>query len=314
MYSRTSLVENNYENLKLKLLGIDPVVYRWRNCDTNLNSNTPANRYQILKLIQKTVRVPSSLYTMNLAGLNAYQRPNETYNVVDVAGTNYLVSPGVNWNQMSDRREPHIQKVVTSSGSAYRGSSTKRTIVSSRPGAMSPGGAGVDIKHNSYDRYLNRIKGKGPLKRGVVPPYFSAPFIPFNPAAPIYGGKIMKTSIVNGCNCNEFINDNEIIYKNPLYQDIDAVQYKFGIGQIVFAKEGLSEQYKKATITSIFGSIYIVRFEDGITEDKNISQIKIYDKSCDCIPFIDEPLLFPLPSGGVGCVFPNNAFLKSLAQ
>ncbi len=33
---------------------------------------------------------------------------------------------------------------------------TKRSITSLRPGAMSPGGSGVDIKHNSYDRYLNR--------------------------------------------------------------------------------------------------------------------------------------------------------------
>ena len=29
---------------------------------------------------------------------------------------------------------------------------------------MRPGGVGVDIKHGSYDRYLARLKGKGPLR------------------------------------------------------------------------------------------------------------------------------------------------------
>jgi len=41
---------------------------------------------------------------------------------------------------------------------------------------------------------LNRLKGKGPVRRGVVPPTFGKP-LPFNPAFPIYGGKTMKTSI-----------------------------------------------------------------------------------------------------------------------
>ena len=291
--------------------------YRWRKCDTNLNSNTPANRYQILKRIQNTVRVPSSIYTMNLAGLNVYQKPSDIYQIVDVAGTNYIVSPGVNWNQMSDRKEPHIQKVVTSSGSAYRGSSTKRTIVSSRPGAMSPGGSGVDIKHNSYDRYLNRIKGKAPLKRGVVPPYFASPVIPFNSAAPIYGGKIMKTSIVNGCNCPENSNNNEQIYKATVSQNIDNVlKNQFFVGQFVYAKEGQSENYKKATITSIYGNIFTVIFSNGVTENKTISEIKIFDNGCECPgpALINEPTIVKLSDGQYVCVFPNNAFLKSLAE
>jgi len=164
---------------------------------------------------------------MNLAGLNAYQQPDTTYRVVDISGANYVVSPGVNWNQMSDRKEPHKQVVVTSSGSAYRGSSTRRSIVSSKPGAMSPGGSGVDIKHNSYDRYLNRIKGKAPLRRGIVPPSMKLPYIPFNPAFPVYGDKLMKTSIVNGCNCGPDIN-NELLYKN-IYSDSNILQYQSSI-------------------------------------------------------------------------------------
>ena len=40
-----------------------------------------------------------------------------------------------------------------------RGNSTRSTITGNRPGAMTPGGQGVDVKHGSYDRYLARKKG-----------------------------------------------------------------------------------------------------------------------------------------------------------
>ena len=33
-------------------------------CNRNLSSSNPASQYQRLKIIQNTVRVPSSLYTM----------------------------------------------------------------------------------------------------------------------------------------------------------------------------------------------------------------------------------------------------------
>lgn len=155
-------------------------------CDQNLNGNTPFDQYQRQKIIQNTVRVPSSIYTMNIGALSVYQQPDPIY--------------GVNWNQMSDRRERHIQK-ANASGTNPGGNSTKHTITRLRPGALSPGGAGVDIKHNSYARYLARIKGKAPLRQQAIPPYFGAP-IPFDPAFPIYGGKVFKTGIVAGCNCS----------------------------------------------------------------------------------------------------------------
>lgn len=155
-------------------------------CDQNLNGNTPFDQYQRQKIIQNTVRVPSSIYTMNLGALSVYQRPNPT--------------DGVNWNQMSDRNVRHVQQ-ANASGTNPGGNSTKHTITRLRPGALSPGGAGVDIKHNSYARYLARIKGKGPVRQQAVPPYFGLP-IPFNPAYPVYGGKVFKTGIVAGCNCS----------------------------------------------------------------------------------------------------------------
>ena len=160
---------------------------RLKGCD---NNSSKAIQYQIQKLIQKTVRVGSSLYTMNLGSLNAYEKPT-------------LERHNVNWNQMSDRPNPSIQKTyVPTKGGNIGSNSVKHTVTASRPGAQSPGGVGCDIKHNSYDRYLNRLKGKSVLRRGIIPPNFGDP-IPFNRAFPIYGNKITKTNIVNNCvnNC-----------------------------------------------------------------------------------------------------------------
>lgn len=211
-------------------------VDRCRGCNQNLTSNNPASRYQKLKLIQNTVRVPSSIYTMNVGALNVYQRPNKVYSKVELDNFGYIVSPGVNWNQMSDRKDPHIQKVVSASGSTYGGNSLKRTLTRLRPGALSPGGVGVDIKHNSYDRYLARLKGRGPLRRGPIPKLFVSPYIPFNPAYPVYGSKLFKTSIVNGCDCPE---DEGIpvkeIYEGKEQDEIFNVKYKFNEGDIVLA-------------------------------------------------------------------------------
>ena len=315
MYARTSLIVSSAENAKL--LGIQPAFYRLRNCDTNLNSHTPANQYQIQKLIQNTVRVYSSLYTMNLAALNAYEVPDTKYQVVDIAGTNYLTSPGVNWNQMSDRRQPHKQ-FATASGSTYGASSTRRTVTRLRPGALSPGGHGVDIKHNSYDRYLNRLKGKGPVRRGPIPPTFGAP-IPFNRALPIYGGKTVKTSIVSNCNCPIVATpisekSEKLIYEVPPSEyEINNVIFQFRVGQTVYALQECNT-YEKATIIAIDSECgtYTVQYEDGCTQVVTENQLKIYFDCTGCskgdIPldsFSSSSLIV-----GVVCYDPNYLALK----
>ena len=275
------LIENDGYNPKN-----EPFIYRCRGCNNNLSSNDPASQYQRQKIIQKTVRVMASVFTMNLGALSGYQRPNLTYKVVDVSGSNYLVSPGVNWNQMSDRREPHIQVVKNGAGSGYHSSSTKRTITSNRPGAMSPGGAGVDIKHNSYDRYLNRLKGKAPMRRGVIPPAFGLPYIPFNRADPIYGGKVMKTSIVNGCNCPIVSDNSAELYKNSNIQaKILDVKFEFHIGDYVWARKvgDVTMELYKATITAIENGLFTVLFEDGTSETVNNEYISIYYDCKGCI-------------------------------
>lgn len=249
-------------------------LYRCRGCNQNLASNTPASQYQKQKLIQNTVRVPSSIYTMNLGALNVYQKPNSTFEPIAINGAIYIASPGVNWNQMSDRRNPHVQKTVTGGGSTYHSSSTKRTQTALRPGALSPGGQGVDIKHNSYDRYLARIKGKAPLRRGVIPPGFGRPYIPFNRAFPIYGGKVFKTSIVNNCNCPivDGPDTKEILYKGSAVQDkIYSVKHIYSVGDEVFAFKANATTVFKAVIIQLIENVATIQF----TDDKSFLRLPV---------------------------------------
>lgn len=182
---------------------VEPV-YRSRNIYNNMASNDPSTQYYRQKIIQNTVRVSSSLYTMNLGALNAYQFPKRE-------------NGGVNWNQMSDRREPHVQQFKSGSNS----SAVWRRV---GPGSMSPGGAGVDVKHNSYERYLNRLKGRGPLRRGVIPADFGS-YIPFNRANPVYGGKTLKMDIVHGCKCPESNSDSRITANSGIQEQIDSAMF-----------------------------------------------------------------------------------------
>jgi len=104
-----------------------------------------------LKIIRKIVRIPCSLYVNNMASLAVYQKPDST--IVYPPG---VTKTGLSWNQMSDRIVPSVQKAFAPS----HGSSKKTTITRNRPGAGTPGGLGVDIKHNSYERRLLKLKGK----------------------------------------------------------------------------------------------------------------------------------------------------------
>lgn len=97
------------------------------------------------KLMWKQVRVPSSQLTS----------VKQAINVLGGESNSPTIENGnVNWNQSSDRSNASIQKVYRST----HGNSTKMSITRERPGSQSPGGVGVDIKHNSYNRYLARKK------------------------------------------------------------------------------------------------------------------------------------------------------------
>ena len=235
-----------------------------RGCYKNMSSDDPAMINQRQKIIQKTVRINSSLYTMNIAGLNVYQPPSKTYQVIEQAGANYIIPPGLNWNQMSDRTRPSKQVVKSGSGSTYGSSSLRGTKVRNRPGAMSPGGSGVDIKHNSYERYLNRIKGKGLLKKGQVQ---------VNDGQRMTGGKDVRFSIVNNCECDKNIKNN--MYANNLTEFNDVmynINYYFEVNQKIFVRKNIyNKLWYKGTIIEINGNIYTIDFGTGIPEKIDIT-------------------------------------------
>ena len=104
----------------------------------------------IEKQIQKTVRVSTSEYLMNKASLNVAEQRKGVTN---------------GWNQSSDRLNQAIAKAVVPS----RGNSSSGSITRLRPGSLRPGGKGVDVKHNSYDRYLARLKGRKAIRQQGEP-------------------------------------------------------------------------------------------------------------------------------------------------
>ena len=109
----------------------------------------PSNITQRQKQMQNVVRVPSSLYTMNLASLHVN---SNNISGPDVARGKY---------NASDRLQPHGKG---------------KNI-------------GVDIKHNSYDRYLARKKSQ--YLKTEQPNNF----------VPKYGNKTMKFGLVYGSRC-----------------------------------------------------------------------------------------------------------------
>ena len=142
---------------------------RYNQCDVN----------SIHKRIQNTVRVSESEYIMNKASLSVQHNSRDANNL--------------NWNTQSDRLlKSNTLKNISQVPS--HGNSLKTTKTSLRPGALRPAGYGVDIKHNSYDLYLARIKGKTALKQETN---FSQV-----PSKAVVNNKPRKLNIVSGSTCS----------------------------------------------------------------------------------------------------------------
>lgn len=60
------------------------------------------------------------------------------------------------WNSQSDQK---IASIIVNNNVPSRGDSRRTSLTRHRPGSSSAPGKGVDIKHNSYNRYLLRKKG-----------------------------------------------------------------------------------------------------------------------------------------------------------
>lgn len=331
MSQQTSLTSLVYNAPYAKQLGLPAFYYRYRSCNPNFPNRTqtsvggftPADQYQKLKVIQDTVRVYGSLYTANLGPLTAYTQPPVGSWVKTPSGQYFTGGYGVCWNQMSDRPVPSVQKASIPTGYATSMNRRHTSVTSSKPGSQTPGGIGCDIKHNSYDRYLNRLKGKAPMRRGVVPPNFGKPIV-FNPAFPVYGGKTMKTNIVDaGCDCPistpaENVKQDITIYNNPLYQPYPSGNLSFNVGDYVYAIENGNKYYSRAIVIAKSESdIYTIQFNDGKIQTATISELLIY-YPCNCTGTSDS--VITLVSGlfnsrtsqfEVNCVLPQKNLINN---
>jgi hypothetical protein len=101
------------------------------------------------------IRQPSNMRTSRIASLNTHD-------------CNNVCAPQ---NNLSDRATPSVSVARVK----RNGSSTRRTQTANRPGAMTPGGIGVDQKHGSYERYLNAKKGR--LLRAANPNTAAQPML-----------------------------------------------------------------------------------------------------------------------------------------
>jgi hypothetical protein len=61
------------------------------------------------------------------------------------------------WNNQSSSS---MASIINSNNVPSRGNSTRTSLTRNRPGASSAPGRGVDVKHNSYERYLLKRKNK----------------------------------------------------------------------------------------------------------------------------------------------------------
>lgn len=236
------------------------VYYRKNNL--NFSSLLPVNtRYQNQKHIHHTVHVSSSEYAMNKAALTAAHHKNNSS-----SPQSYIC-----WNQQSDRHLPSVQKATVPTGYFTSLNGKKSSHTSSRPGTQTPGGSGCDIKHNSYERYLNRLKGNKALKNGIIPPAFALPKIPFNRAFPIYGDKIVKTSIIQGC---KQCKPTEVVNNNNTQQ--------------VFFDEDNNKSSEN--ITSIFKKKVNQSSSSFFTKEQRLLELKKFNKSKEEFEKIGENL------------------------
>ncbi len=117
--------------------------------------------------IQNTVRVPAGLYLDNLASLTVRGYANEN-------------EPGyqsnfVNQSQASDRSDFSVQRQIANPRL--------------RPGKLGPGGVGVDVKHNSFDRILARKKAQNMRTESS------------NAPTALSGNRVKKYGIANQSDC-----------------------------------------------------------------------------------------------------------------
>ena len=155
------------------------------------------------KRIIGTVRVPSSEYQMNKAsGVSTQSILFNRLQPKTGFGRNDLDL--LQWNQSSDRAFPSRFNKMMKVNVPSHGNSTKTSLTRHRPGAGAGGKQdGVDLKHNSYHRYLLKKKGLKPLRGAskaetIVKDSPSSPLTVFDKS--IQNNKWKKDSIIANMN------------------------------------------------------------------------------------------------------------------
>jgi len=119
-------------------------------CITNIDLMTTEKR------IQNQVRVDESQYIDVLGSVTIAN----DYLILAAPQPNLASPTWGNPNNLRNRSDRRISHGLNYTNVPSRGDSVKSTVASNRPGGMAPGGKGVDVKHDSYARYLGKLKGQ----------------------------------------------------------------------------------------------------------------------------------------------------------
>ena len=226
-------------------------------CSSGSSCTLSLNSPQALSIenrrIYNTFRIRSSEFTMNKAAFNVFAGRSPTFNL--------------SWNQSSDRSVAGISRAIVPS----RGSSVRGTRTGTRPGSQGPGGIGVDIKHNSYDRYLLRKKGKA---------MNSGPYVgdEVDPNAVVNNKVQAQNSLGANCCPEQDINavivgtsgDQPVIWRSPPVT-LDIGSYSEGFANSVNASDVIvgfvsnDTHVKPAYWANSTASVTVLSLHDGTT-------------------------------------------------
>ena len=136
------------------------------NCIGTDCQNTSFYQKVIQARIQNQVRVPES---QKMDVKSAVTITGDTYknlpNTQPPLGSTVWGNPN-NLRNMSDRVNPHY---TANNNVPTRGNSVRSSVTANRPGSMVPGGKGVDVKHDSYARYLGKLKASNIISKNNGP-------------------------------------------------------------------------------------------------------------------------------------------------
>lgn len=126
-------------------------------CNTHCINNSSFYKLATERKIKNLSRMSGSQF------MDAYVSLVVAQNVVQQSQPVALTNVTSTWGSPNYLRG-QSDRALPSNSSKFinvptRGSSTRTTITSNKPGGMDPGGSGVDVKHGSYARYLAKKKG-----------------------------------------------------------------------------------------------------------------------------------------------------------